>query len=189
MTLRTPPEGWLRTVRTALGTSGAQLAKKMGLTRARIAQAEQAELSGAFTLKSMQAIAEAMGRQLVDAIVPPGRVEDLVIAQARKKALALVGAASEHMALESQTLPDGEIAEEISASRGSWCTRRRVICGTTRDARDYVHRAKPIDWAGGHDLKKISDRRIVRLHRRTQRRGPRQRPAADLVHRTARRLL
>jgi len=36
--LRTPPEGWLRTVRKALGMSGAQLAKKMGVTRARVAQ-------------------------------------------------------------------------------------------------------------------------------------------------------
>lgn len=111
--LRTPPEGWLRTVRTALGMSGAQLAKKMDVTRARVAQAEQAELSGAITLKSMQAMAEAMGCQFVYAIVPPGRVEDLVVAQARKKALALVGTASKHMALESQALPDDKIAREV----------------------------------------------------------------------------
>ena len=33
-----PAEGWIRTVRKALGMSGAQLAKRMGVTRARIAQ-------------------------------------------------------------------------------------------------------------------------------------------------------
>ena len=69
-TLKNPPEGWLQTVRKALGMSGAQLAKKMGLTRARVAQAEHAELDGGVTLKSMQAFAEAMGCRFVYAIVP-----------------------------------------------------------------------------------------------------------------------
>lgn len=108
-----PPEGWLQTVRKALGMSGAQLAKKMGVTRARVAQAEHAELDGGVTLKSMQAFAEAMGCRFVYAIVPPKRIEDLIMAQARKKAKALVGTASKHMALESQTLPDRKIAGEI----------------------------------------------------------------------------
>lgn len=108
-----PREGWLQTVRKALGMSGAQLANKMRLTRARVAQAERAELDGGVTLKSMQAFAEAMGCRFVYAVIPPERIEDLITAQARKKAEALVGVASKHMALESQTLPDAKIAEEI----------------------------------------------------------------------------
>jgi predicted DNA-binding mobile mystery protein A len=112
-TLQPPSEGWLRTVRKALGMSGAQLAKKMDVTRARVAQAEQAELDGGVTLKSMQAMAEAMGCRFVYAIVPPKRIEDIIMAQARKKATALVGTASKHMALESQTLPDDKIAKEV----------------------------------------------------------------------------
>jgi predicted DNA-binding mobile mystery protein A len=111
--LQTPPEGWLRTVRKALGMSGAQLAKKMRVTRARVAQAERAELNGGVTLKSMQATAEAMGCRFVYAIVPPKRIEDIIMAQARKKAMALVGTASKHMALESQTLPDDKIAQAV----------------------------------------------------------------------------
>src|SRR6266481_6348824 len=111
--LQTPPEGWLRTVRKALGMSGAQLAKKLGVTRARIAQAEQAELHGGVTLKSMQATAEAMGCRFVYAIVPPRPIEDIIVAQARKKAMAIVGTASKHMALESQTLPNDKIAQEV----------------------------------------------------------------------------
>jgi predicted DNA-binding mobile mystery protein A len=108
-----PREGWLQTVRKALGMSGAQLAKKMRVTRARVAQAERAELDGGVTLKSMQAFAEAMGCRFVYAVIPPERIEDLITAQARKKAESLVGVASKHMALESQTLPDAKIAEEI----------------------------------------------------------------------------
>ena len=115
--LRAPSEGWMRTVRKALGMSGAHLAKRMGVTRARIAQAEHAELSGGATLKSMQAAAEAMGCRFVYAIVPEKRIEDVIMAQARKKALAVVGAASTHMALESQTLPNDKIAQEVKIGR------------------------------------------------------------------------
>ena len=112
--LTTPPEGWLRTVRRALGMSGAEVARKMDVTRARVTQAEHAELTGGVTLKSMQATAEAMGCRFVYAIIPPsGRIEDIITAQARKKAMAIVGTASKHMALENQTLPDDKIAQEI----------------------------------------------------------------------------
>jgi predicted DNA-binding mobile mystery protein A len=112
--LKTPPEGWLRTVRNALGMSGAGLARKLGVTRARVTQAEHAELAGGVTLKSMQAMAEAMGCRFVYAIIPAsGRVEDIITTQARKKAVALVGTASKHMALEDQALPDDKIAQEV----------------------------------------------------------------------------
>jgi predicted DNA-binding mobile mystery protein A len=112
--LKTPPEGWLRTVRNALCMSGAQVAKKMGVTRARVTQAEHAELTGGVTLKSMQATAEAMGCRFVYAIIPPsGRIEDIITTQARKKAMAIIGTASKHMALEDQALPDDKIAQEV----------------------------------------------------------------------------
>lgn len=113
--MRTPPEGWLRAVRKALGMSGAQLARRAGVTRARIAAAEQSELAGGITLRSMQAAAEAMGCRFVYAIVPPVTVENLVIAQARSKAAALVSTASWHMALENQALPDAKISEKITS--------------------------------------------------------------------------
>ena len=109
-----PPEGWLRTVRKALGMSGSQLAKRMKVTRARIAQAELAERSGAASIKSMQVMAQAMGCRFVYAIVPStGNVEDLILEQARKKATALVNTTSKHMALESQVLPENRIADEV----------------------------------------------------------------------------
>ena len=112
--LITPSEGWLRTVRSALCMSGAEVAKKMGVTRARVAQAERAELTGGVTLKSMQAIAEAMGCRFVYAIIPSsGRIEDIITAQARKKATAIVGTASKHMALENQALTNDKIAQEV----------------------------------------------------------------------------
>lgn len=112
--IETPPEGWMRTVRKALGMSGAQLARRMGVTRARIAQAEKAELEGGVTLKSMQAAAEAMGCRFVYAFVPPDTVENVIIAQARKKAQAIVSKVATHMALENQTVSPDRTQQEVT---------------------------------------------------------------------------
>ncbi len=108
-----PSEGWLRTVRTALGMSGPQLAKRLGVTRARISKAEQDEPVGSVTLKTMQTMAEAMDCQFVYAIVPKQTVEEVIKQRALKKAAALAGAASTQMALEAQTLSNEQIEFEI----------------------------------------------------------------------------
>jgi predicted DNA-binding mobile mystery protein A len=109
-----PSEGWIATTRKALGMSAAQLARRVGVTRARISRAEHAELSGGVTLKTMQTTAEAMGCRFVYAIVPTeGRVEDAIAAQARRKAEALVAKASTHMALERQSLAADKNKKEV----------------------------------------------------------------------------
>lgn len=104
MAITQPPEGWLRTVRRALGMSGAQLARKMGLTRSQISQSEKNELSGAISLKTLQAMAEAMNCRVVYALVPNGTTKELIANQAQKKAAQLVRQTHIHMALESQAL-------------------------------------------------------------------------------------
>ena len=113
--LRLPPEGWLRTVRKALGMSGAQLARRLGVSRARITNLEQAERKGAVTIKSMEAAAEAMGCRFIYAVVPVQSVEDAVRQQAERKANAIVRRASTHMALEMQGLPADERAHQALA--------------------------------------------------------------------------
>ena len=112
--IETPAEGWIRTVRKALGMSGAQLARRMGVTRARIAQSERAELAGGISLRSMQAVAEAMGCRFVYAFVSPDTVENVIAAQARKKAQAIVDIAGKHMALEGQAVSGSRSRHEVS---------------------------------------------------------------------------
>lgn len=109
-----PNEGWIATVRKALGMSGADLARRLNVTRENVRKAEQSERAGAATLKTLQSAAEAMGCRFVYAIVPAeDRIEGLVEEQARKKARALVRRASAHMALEDQSLPGSRNEEEI----------------------------------------------------------------------------
>lgn len=93
--------------------SGAQLARRTGVTKAAIYQAERNEPEGAITIKQMEKIAQALGCRFVYAIVPDDSVADIVKQQARKKAEALVQRASAHMALEKQALPSDQTRAEI----------------------------------------------------------------------------
>ncbi len=108
-----PKEGWLPTVRNALGMSAAQLARRLGMTRAHIWKTEKAELSGGVTLKTIKNLAEGMGCRFIYAIVPENTVEDILVQRARKKAERIVEATNKHMALEDQMLSGKTIAHEI----------------------------------------------------------------------------
>ena len=112
-----PSEVWVATVRKALGMSGAQLARRLGVSRASVSQTEKNEMSGSVTLKHMQKAANALGCRFVYAIVPDERIEDVICDQATRKATKLVQRVSGHMALESQSLPLEKTQAEIARLR------------------------------------------------------------------------
>lgn len=112
--LEPPKEGWIGFVRKALGMSGAQLGKRLSLSRGRISQAEKAEPEGGVTLRTMHEMAEGLGCRFVYAILPEDKtLEHVIEEQARKKAAAIVRRASTHMALEKQSLSDKHNQDEI----------------------------------------------------------------------------
>jgi len=111
--LAAPSEGWLRTVRKALGMSGAQLGRKLGVTRGAVSINEKAELSGGITIKTMQQMSESMGCRFVYAVVPETDIEDILMNRARLKAIKQVRNASVHMALENQLVAEGKLVAEV----------------------------------------------------------------------------
>ncbi|MDR4482416.1 MAG: mobile mystery protein A [Nitrospirales bacterium] len=111
--IESPPEGWLCTVRKALGMSAAQLARRLGVTRAQVSKTEKGELNGSVTLKTLQNMAEAMGCRLTYAIIPETKIEDILAARAQQKASRRVEEAHKHMALEDQTLSQEQITFEV----------------------------------------------------------------------------
>lgn len=111
--LAIPSEGWLRTVRKALGMSGAQLGRKLDVTRGAVSINEKAELSGGITIKTMQQMAESMGCRFVYAVVPETDFEDILMKRARLKATKQVRNASVHMALENQLVAEGKLVAEV----------------------------------------------------------------------------
>jgi len=112
-TLELPKGGWVRTLRKALGMTGNQLGKRLGVGKSRISQLEDAEVDGSITLKSLRDAAAVMGCRVVYAVVPEESIEALVEQQAGKRAAALVKTASTHMALENQSLSQQKQAERV----------------------------------------------------------------------------
>lgn len=108
-----PPGGWIATVRQALGMSGAQLARRLGVTRSALYRSERSEVAETISLKTLNEIAAQMGCRVVYALVPVnGRIEGVLEAQARRKAEQLVKRADVHMRLESQGLESAELAAQ-----------------------------------------------------------------------------
>lgn len=112
--IETPREGWIATMRKALGMSAPQLARRMGVTKAAIYQAERKEREGGVTLQQMEKLAGAMGGRFVYAILPDENVETMLRAQARKRAEQVTQKADIHMALENQKVPPGRTEEAIA---------------------------------------------------------------------------
>jgi predicted DNA-binding mobile mystery protein A len=107
-----PPEGWLKSVRKALGMSGKELAIRLGVTKSRVSRAEQDETTGSVTLKTMQNMAEAMDCRFVYAVIPKQEVEKMIREQALAKARRQVQKVSVQMALEAQSLSEMQLALE-----------------------------------------------------------------------------
>lgn len=106
-------EGWLRTVRKALGMSGPQLAKRLGVTKGQVSKTEKGEVLGSVTLKTMKNMAEALDCRFVYAVIPEKEIEQVIKDQAIKKAKAQVKDASTHMALEAQALNKEKLNAEV----------------------------------------------------------------------------
>ena len=122
-----PRSGWIRAIRDALGMSTSELARRMGLSKARIGQIERGERERTITLATLERAAEALGCRVDYVLVPLEPLDDLVWAQARAKARAEIAAVDHTMELEDQR-PNGSFSpariEETAShhvdKRGLW---------------------------------------------------------------------
>jgi predicted DNA-binding mobile mystery protein A len=96
--------------------SGAQLGKRLGVSRQRVAQIEKDELLGNLTLKSMSDVAKSMDCSFVYWIVPKTSLEETVRNQAKKIAEARLNRTSLTMSLEGQAISDQDKAELVDGA-------------------------------------------------------------------------
>lgn len=82
--IKRPRHGWVRTIRKALGMTGLQLAKRLGVNRSRVVKIEEAELQDALTLCSLRNVANALNCELVYALVPKDSLQAIIKNQAKK---------------------------------------------------------------------------------------------------------
>lgn len=65
-----PPDGWMRAVRQAIGVPVVELARRMGVKKSQIFRLEESERDGRVRMATLRRAAEAMGCELVYALVP-----------------------------------------------------------------------------------------------------------------------
>lgn len=97
-----PRSGWIRAIRDALGMSTSELARRIGVSKARVGQIERGERERTITLDTLERAADALGCRVEYVLVPREPLDDLVWAQAMAKARAEIGAVDHTMELEDQ---------------------------------------------------------------------------------------
>ena len=98
-----PVRGWLRAVREALGVSQQEVATAAKVKRQSVIGFEEAEASDRITLHNLRRVADAMGCELVYAIVPKsGSIQELAEQRTRSEAAKRVLSVEHTMALEDQ---------------------------------------------------------------------------------------
>lgn len=109
-----PKQGWVRTIRKALGITIKQLGIRLQVDPSRVVKIETSEPNGAVTINTMKAVAEALGCHFVYSFVPKDKLETIVRKQAKSKAIELVNRTAHSMALEDQRVANAQIEEQIN---------------------------------------------------------------------------
>ena len=104
-----PRKGWIRAIRDALGMTGEQLAKRLGVSnKQRISRIECDEIEGNVTIKTMRRVAEALDCVFVYGFVPRSSLEQTVRNRAEHVAKKRMERVSQTMRLEQQGLFEKE---------------------------------------------------------------------------------
>ena len=109
-----PQKGWLRAIREATGISLREMATRLNKSPTLAAKLEKSEAEYRITLASLRDAADALGCQLIYALMPKsGTIQDLAEQGARTKAAENVRAVEHSMVLEDQAV--GGIEDKIEA--------------------------------------------------------------------------
>lgn len=112
---KSPPRGWIRAIRQALGMTGVQLARRLGISAPTVIRFENAEVSGAIHLRTLRRVAEALDCKLVYALVPHETLSKTVDRRARKIALRELEHVAHTMKLEDQSTDQLDLEEAIQS--------------------------------------------------------------------------
>ncbi len=110
---RRPGKGWIRAIRDALGMTAEQLGERIGVSQPTVQGLEASEADDAIQLKTLRRAAEALGCELVYALVPKESLEATYNHAARVVARRELGQISHSMALEDQAVDDEEEDERL----------------------------------------------------------------------------
>jgi predicted DNA-binding mobile mystery protein A len=111
-----PAAGWIKAIRQSLAMSQADLAHRMRVSQATVAQMERSEASDTIQLATLRRAADAMECDLVYALVPRTNLEDTVRQQAALHLSGHLRSVAQTMSLEDQdSTPEAELVEDETA--------------------------------------------------------------------------
>lgn len=108
-----PKEGWIRTLRKALGMGSPQLAQRLGVSKSQATQMERMETEDRITLKQLRRVAEALECDLHYALVPRQPIENMIRDRANVKARTLANKTQVQMTLEAQQLTTDSLQKQV----------------------------------------------------------------------------
>lgn len=107
-----PKQGWISSIRQALGMTALQLANRLGVSQPRIAKMEQNEDN--LKISTMKKIASGLGCDFVYGFVPKEPLDKMIQNQAQQKAAKTLSIVNSNMALEDQLAKDPHILEDLT---------------------------------------------------------------------------
>lgn len=119
-----PQRGWLRAIREATGVTTRELARRLHKAQSLAVHLEKSEAEYRITLTALREAADALGCQLVYALVPKnGSIQELSEQRARARAAENVRAVEHTMALEDQAA--GGVEQKIEEETKRILNKRR----------------------------------------------------------------
>ena len=111
-----PPQGWIYTIRTALGMSLRQLGNIANITPQGVKDIEDREKNGNITIGALEQMGHALNMRLVYGFVPnEGTLQKKIDKQALAIAKKIVTRTSNNMALEDQKVNLAMLKKSITA--------------------------------------------------------------------------
>ncbi len=111
-----PPNGWIYTIRMALGMSMRQLGKLVEITPQGVKDIETREKNGNITLSSLEQIGKKLNMKLVYGFVPlDGSLQKMIDKRAFEIATKIVARTANTMKLEDQAVSQKMLNKSIKA--------------------------------------------------------------------------
>jgi len=110
-----PRDGWIRSIRKALGMPATALARRLGVQSGTLANLEKAERQGTISLRSLREAASALDCELVYALVPRTSLDDVLRRRAEEVVNAHMQRAARTMSLEDQSVGTRETRRQRDA--------------------------------------------------------------------------
>ena len=109
-----PRNGWIASIREALGMTKTQLAKRIGIARPSLNQLETNEISGSITVASLQNAANALDCDLQYVLVPRQPLSEMVREQAIKRAQQRLSRVNQSQALEASAIASENLSDAVA---------------------------------------------------------------------------